>query len=81
MQDAQPLYGPTAPSQTSHDPANTSRVDLYLWIPRFCSIIGQKGEHTNSWAHNEASNVTKVSNLHYDTWGHLLEGGGMAHLP
>ena len=29
----------------------------------------------DSWAHKEASNVTKVSNLLYDTWGNLLEGG------
>jgi hypothetical protein len=70
----------TAPSQASHDPPNTSRVNLYPWIPRFSSCIDQKGEHTDLWAHNEASSVTKVPNLHYDTWGHLLEGGDMAHL-
>ena len=81
MQVAQPEHGLTAPSQASYDPPNTSRVNVHPWIPRFSSLIGQKGEHTNSWAHNEASNVTKVSNLHYDTWGHLLEGGDMAHQP
>jgi hypothetical protein len=30
----------------------------------------------DSWAHNEATNVTKMPNFHYDMWGHLLEGSG-----
>ena len=75
MQVAQHEYGPTAPSQASYDPPNTSRVNLHPWIPRFSSLIGQKGEHTNSWAHNEASNVIEVA-MH--TPRHLLEGSSGA---
>ena len=76
MQVTQPEYGRTAPSQASRDPPNTSRVNLHLWILRFFSPIGQEGEHTDSRDHNEASNVTKVTNSHHDMWGHLLEGSG-----
>ena len=73
MQVAQPEHGLTTPSQASYDPPNTSRVNLHLWILRFSSPIGQKGEHMDSWAHNEAINVTEAANTLYDMWGHLLE--------
>ena len=71
MQVAQPEHGHTAPSQASHDPPNTSKVNLHLWILRFSSPIGQKGEHMDSWAHNEASSVTKYPTFtmtHGDTF-------------
>ena len=35
----------------------------------------------DSWAHNEAINVTEAANTLYDMWGHLLEGSGGAQLP
>ena len=35
----------------------------------------------DSWAHNEAFNVTEAANTLYDMWGHLLEGSGGAQLP
>jgi len=33
----------------------------------------------DSWAHNEATDVTKVTNIHYEKWDKLLEEGGRAH--
>ena len=54
------------------------RVIPHPWITLVFGLKGGRSCHIDSWAHNEASNVTEVANTLHNMWGHLLEASGGA---
>jgi hypothetical protein len=66
MQVAQPAYGPTRPFQGGRIHVKYPRAIPHPWITLVFCLKGGGWSHTDSWAHNEASNVTKMANTLHD---------------
>ena len=73
-------HGPTSPCHMTRIHAKPPKANLHPWITFVFSFKGERSKHMDSWAHNEATDVTQACNIHYDMWGTLLEESGGANL-